>query len=248
MRLAFYTYSYTDRQNLAVDECLKRVARTGYSGIDESATFGASESPRSVTPQRRKQIRAAAEQNQLSVEAVVTHAELTTSLTSLTGTTPLDLKGSVDLAADLGAKLVTFHMGGLPKGLRANEADALWRKVSTRLRDAANYGAAKHVALAVDGIWPTWIVDTPDALQRLFDDVDHPNLGVNLDPSYLSLFDVDPVKFVRRFRDRILHAHLKDHVGKYPTWDPAPARCTIRRCSPHWQPPAFRDHWRSSAS
>jgi len=36
MRLAFFTYSYTDRLNLSVQECFARIAKAGYSGIDES--------------------------------------------------------------------------------------------------------------------------------------------------------------------------------------------------------------------
>ncbi len=213
MRLAFYTYSYTDRQNLDIEDCLRRIARTGYGGIDESGTFGSSDSPQSVSAERRTEIRTSAARHKLSVEAVVTHAELTTTLA---GDPPLDLRGSVDLAADIGAGVVTFHMSVRPESL---DDGALRTKVVPWLREAANYGAGKHIALAVDGIWPTWIVDSPDALDRLFTDVDHPNLGVNFDPCYLTLMGVDPVAFVRRFKDRIPHAHLKDHVGKYPKWE-----------------------------
>ncbi len=95
----------------------------------------------------------------------------------------------------------------------------LWSKTVEWLRAAADHGARKHVALAVDGIWPKWIVDTPESLARLFDDVAVESLGVNFDPSYLALMGVDPVAFVRRFASRIRHAHLKDHVGKYPDWE-----------------------------
>jgi sugar phosphate isomerase/epimerase len=213
MRLAFYTYSYTDRQNMSVPDCLARIAGAGYSGVDESGTFGDSIDPRSVTPDRRELVRAQAAKHGLSVEAVVTHAELTRSLA---GGSPLDLKGTIDLAVALGASVVTFHMGG---GVKDLEPEILWRKVCRWLTEAADYGASQHVSLAVDGIWPTWIVDTPDALARLFDDVRHPGLGVNFDPSYLTLIGVDPSTFARRFAERIVHAHLKDHVGRYPKWE-----------------------------
>src|SRR5215510_3739191 len=93
MRLAFYTYSYTDRLKLSIPECFARIAKTGYAGIDESSTFGAAINSDSVSPERRKQIREAARQHRLRVEAIVTHAELTTSL----GTKePLDLKAAID--------------------------------------------------------------------------------------------------------------------------------------------------------
>lgn len=213
MRLAFYTYSYTDRQNLSIADCFARIAKTGYAGIDESGTFGNSADPHSVSPERRKTIRKTALQHRLAIEAVITHAELTTTLA---GATPLDLKGSIDLAAELGAGVVTFHMGGAVEPFTQKE---LWSRVVDWVRTAAAYGATKHVSLAVDGIWPAWIVDSPEALAKMFDDVGESNFGVNFDPSYLTLMGVDPVLFIRRFAPRIFHAHLKDHVGKYPKWE-----------------------------
>ena len=127
-------------------------------------------------------------------------------------------------------------MGGTPEGASRK---ALWKQVVETLRRAADYAAARHVAIAVDGIWPVWLVDSPDALQQLFDDVDHQGIGVNLDPSYLTLMGVAPAKFVDRFHKQIVHAHLKDHDGAYPKWthhipgegdmDYAPVLAALRR-------------------
>jgi sugar phosphate isomerase/epimerase len=213
MKLAFYTYSYTDRLNLPIADCLAHIAQTGYAGIDESGTFGASEDPRSVTFVRRRLVRDTAQQHGLSVEAVVTHAELTTTLAR---EQPLDLVRTVDLAADLGGSVVTFHMGGPVPDWKDEE---LWRSVVAAIQTAARYAASRNIALAVDGIWPRWIVPSPEALQRLFDDVGEDRFGVNFDPCYLTLIGVDPVSFVRRFAARIRHAHLKDHIGRYPKWE-----------------------------
>jgi sugar phosphate isomerase/epimerase len=38
----------------------------------------------------------------------------------------------------------------------------------------------------------------------------HPRFGFNYDPSHLAYQGVDYVAFVRRFADRIFHAHMKD--------------------------------------
>lgn len=212
MKLVFYTYSYLDRLNLPVADCLARIAQVGYTGIDESGTFGASDDPRSVTSERRSLLHTTAQQNGLSVEAVVTHAELTTTLTR---PSPLDLKGSVDLARDLGASVVTFHAGSYVSGFSDEE---MWLRVAEAIRAAARYAAPWNIALAVDGIWPPWIVHSPETLETLFDAVDEDTFGVNFDPSYLTLTGNDPVLFVRRFASRIRHVHLKDHVGLYPRW------------------------------
>jgi sugar phosphate isomerase/epimerase len=214
MRLGFYTYSYTDRLRMPVELCLERIARTGYGGIDVSGTDGNSTDPRSVLPELRRLTRRTAERLGLRIEAVISHACLTDSLVD-PATKPLDLLGSVDLAIDLGADVVTFHMGGYPSGV---PRDAFWESVVRSIREAADYGAARHVALAVDSIWPDWVDDSPDTLDRLFHEVGMPNFGVNFDPCYLVLMGVEPAGFARRFAKRIVHAHLKDHVGKYPNW------------------------------
>jgi len=214
MRLAFYTYSYTDRLKLSIADCLARIANTGYAGIDESSTFGAAINSDSVAADRRKLIRETARRDKLRVEAIVTHAELTRSL----GTKePLDLKASIDLAADLGGDVVTFHLGGPRQDVPEGE---LWKRTVAAIEAAADHGDAKHVALAIDlGIWPEWIVKTTDDLARLFDDVTSDSFGVNFDPSYLAITGIDPVAFIKRFGARIRHVHLKDHIGMYPKWE-----------------------------
>jgi sugar phosphate isomerase/epimerase len=214
MRLAFYTYSYTDRQQMPIPLCLERIAKTGYSGIDVSGTHGNSEDPNSFDVARRRLTRETAEKFRLRVEAVITHAELTSTLFD-PKRKPLDLAGTVDLAADIGADVVTFHMGGTPEGI---SRDLVWKRTVTAIRAAADSGARRHVRLAVDGIWPTWIDDSPAALAQLFEDVDNPNFGVNFDPSYLTLMGVDVAGFAKRFAKRIVHGHFKDHQGAYPKW------------------------------
>lgn len=214
MRLAFYTYSYTDRLKMPIAECHPHIAETGYTGIDVSGTFGPSDDPRSYTEALRKETRESSEKDDLRVEAIITHADLTGSLQN-PERTPLDLVGTNDLAAAIGGDVVTFHMGGPREDI---PTEKLWSLVVEHLQHACDNAIARHIRIAVDGIWPEWINDTPDALERLFDDVDRMNMGVNFDPCYLTLMEVNPIEFAHRFHDRIWHAHLKDHKGKYPKW------------------------------
>lgn len=211
MRLSFYTYSYTDRLELPIPETLARIAKSGYCGIDESSTFGKESNSQSVSTERRTLIRETAKKLKLKVEAVVTHIELTRSLYAKE---KLELNASIDLAADLGCDVVTFHLGGPEPGVNDEE---VWKRTVAEIRKAADYGDSKHVRLAVDcGIWPTWIVKNSDDLARLFNDVGSMTFGVNFDPCYLELAGTDPVQFVKRFGSRIRHAHLKDYTGQYP--------------------------------
>lgn len=209
MRLAFYTYSYTDRLAMPLEPTLEKIAATGYDGIDISGTHGPSADPRSVTPQLRAQTRGIAERLGLTIEAVITHANLADSLFT---DEPLDLKGSVDLAVDVGAPLVVFHMGG-PK--RAET----WQRVVAYLQDALAYAEPRNVQLAVDGVWAGWLTDSPESFLELHDAVGSASFGVNFDPCYLTLLGLDPVAVAQQWQERIVHAHLKDHRGSYPDWD-----------------------------
>ncbi len=214
MRRAFYTYSYTDRLGLDIDRTLAEIARWGYEGIDESSTFGPHVNSSSVSPDRRRAIRDAARRHGLRVEAIVTHAELSTSLFS---PEPLDLIAALDLAADLGGEVVTFHLGGPVPNVPLTD---VWQRTVATLREAVASADSRHLRLAIDlGPWPTWLVTTSDQLQHLFDDVASSTLGINYDPSYLSLQGIDPLGFLRRFATRVCHAHLKDHRGRYPRWE-----------------------------
>ncbi|MDA1055679.1 MAG: TIM barrel protein [Planctomycetota bacterium] len=133
MRLSFYTYSYTDRLDMPIEMCLKRISTAGYSGIDVSGTNGRPEDPRSFDDDRRRLTRKTADQLNLRVEAIITHAPLTDTLLD-PQRKPLDLKGTVDLAQDLGGSVVTFHMGGYHEGV---PRDTVWRKAVEAMRDAA---------------------------------------------------------------------------------------------------------------
>ena len=214
MRLSFYTYSYTDRLQLSVPETFARLSKTGYCGIDESSTFGNHLNSDSVSMERRALIRNAARDHKLKVEAIVTHGEMTTSLFS---DAKLDLIAAVDLAAELGGDVVTFHPGGSVKGVSDAEA---WKRMVAAIKQAADHGDTKHVRVAIDcGIWPTWIIKSNDDLAKLFDDVGSQSFGVNFDPCYLAVIGIDPVGFVQRFGRRICHVHLKDYTGSYPKFE-----------------------------
>ena len=242
MRLAFYTYSYTDRLGMPLEPALEKIAAAGYDGIDISGTHGPSADPRSVTPELRAQTRSTAERLGLTIEAVITHANLADSLFT---DQPLDLKGSVDLAVDVGAPLVVFHMGG-PKDDAARRAEA-WRRVVAHLQDALAYAEPRKVRLAVDGVWAGWLTDTPERFLEMHDEVGSASFGVNFDPCYLTLLGLDPVAVAHQWQACIVHAHLKDHIGAHPTGttrSPVRGASTIRASCRGSGRSALRKPWR----
>src|SRR4051794_972958 len=108
MKLGFYTYSYIDRLDMGIEDVLERVAAAGYDGIDVSATWRADLDPALMPAEARSAYVRAASRLGLEIEAVVTHLGLAQSLRD---GLPINLKGGVDVARDVGARIVTFHIG-----------------------------------------------------------------------------------------------------------------------------------------
>lgn len=60
-------------------------------------------------------------------------------------------------------------------------------------------------------VHPTEIAFDVASAERAIEAVDgHPAFGFNFDPSHLGYQGVDYVEFIRRFKDRIFHVHMKD--------------------------------------
>jgi sugar phosphate isomerase/epimerase len=111
-------------------------------------------------------------------------------------------KRIVDLAVDLGTKVVTTHIGVVPE-----------RKYSLTygvLRDACRllgeYAYSKGVSFAIE-TGP----ESGTVLRNFLDDVGVGGIGVNLDPANLVMVGGhDPVDAVRLLAPYIVHTHAKD--------------------------------------
>jgi sugar phosphate isomerase/epimerase len=70
--------------------------------------------------------------------------------------------------------------------------------------------ATHDVRFALE-VHPTEIAFDIASAERALDAIGrHPQFGFNYDPSHLAYQGVDYVAFIRRFGDRIFHAHMKD--------------------------------------
>lgn len=60
--------------------------------------------------------------------------------------------------------------------------------------------------------WPGGnnLANSPKVLRKMFEIIPSANFGLNLDPSHLIWQMIDPVRFVRDFKERIFHVHAKD--------------------------------------
>lgn len=213
MKIGFYTFSYIDILSMPYRPVLDSIAEAGYHGVDLSATKGRTTSPEHFPPAERSELRRYAESLGLEVGIAITHEHLTTTIEQ---GRPMDLKGFVDVALDLGADSLGVHVGparGSPRRQRH-----LWEQTTSALRDASAYAAERGVLIALTTIWPGDLLDTTDQMLRMVEEVGAENLRCYYDPGFLLLMGLDPRSEARRMGDLIAHVHVKDCEGRHPDY------------------------------
>ncbi|MBO7741120.1 MAG: sugar phosphate isomerase/epimerase [Victivallales bacterium] len=120
-------------------------------------------------------------------------------------------KAIVDLAVDLGTKVVTTHIGVVP----ADSASPVYQNMLKVCRELGAYAESKGVTFAIE-TGP----ETAERLAAFLKDVASKGIGVNLDPANLVMVqNDDPVKAVYTLKDYIVHTHAKDGI-QYQPCDP----------------------------
>ena len=113
-------------------------------------------------------------------------------------------KKVVDLAVDLGTKVITTHIGVVPP----DPNHEMYGVMLEACRELADYAADAGVAFAVETGPETAVV-----LKGFLDKVGSKGLGVNLDPANLVMVVRDnPAEAVHTLKDYIVHTHAKDGV------------------------------------
>jgi len=211
VKLGFYTYSYIDRLQMEIESVFEAIAAAGYEGVDISATWRDDIDPALMSSSTRGRYVRAAERFGLEIEAVITHLGLVQALRQ---GLPLNLRGAVDVARDVGARIVTVHIGFADFSMA--ETGDVWRSAVEHLKDAADYAATKRVEIALDGVWKSFLAHSPELILRMIEDVRSPGFRHNFDPCYLALSGHDPDRAAEMLGAYSVHAHIKDYSGRYP--------------------------------
>jgi sugar phosphate isomerase/epimerase len=115
-----------------------------------------------------------------------------------------NVQANAEVAGRLGLKLVTFHAGFLPH----DEKDPTFGKLQDRLRRVADAFQARGIALGLETGQ-----ETADTLAAFLRKLGHANMGVNLDPANMILYDKgDPVAAIALLGPWLKQCHLKDAV------------------------------------
>ena len=115
------------------------------------------------------------------------------------------LKQAIRFAAECGAPVVNTDEGPKPSWTTEDEDFVLMRYV---LAEAAAFAENRGILI---GIEPhQQYSKTPEGLDRIYDLVDSPAIGINFDTGNSYLCGHDPLVWLERVKDRLVHLHAKD--------------------------------------
>jgi sugar phosphate isomerase/epimerase len=114
----------------------------------------------------------------------------------------------IDLAVDLGASIITTHIGVVPA-----ERNAEWQTLRGALNRIGAYAEQKGVVLATE-TGP----ESGPVLRALLDALDTSAIRVNFDPANLTMAGFDLDEALEALLPFIVHTHAKDGVRDPEAW------------------------------
>lgn len=118
----------------------------------------------------------------------------------------------VDMAVDLGTKIITTHVGTIPE-----TPDESWDIARTALNEIGKYAEDKGINFATE-TGP----ESGPVLKSFLDSLDTKAVRVNLDPANLTMAGFDLYEALDALRPYIVHTHAKDGFVDPGKWREAP--------------------------
>jgi len=188
---------------LDIREGIKKAAELGADGIQVYVT-GGDLAPEALSRSGRRELKKFVADHGLEFSALCadygkgfTNPNLNDELVEKT-------KACMDLALDLGTRVVTTHIGTL-----RSEDEPGWKAAHEALSELAAYGDSRGVLVASE-TGP----ESAEVLLRFLQGVKGASVGVNYDPANLVRNGYDAIGGVGILRDYIWHTHAKDATRK----------------------------------
>lgn len=127
----------------------------------------------------------------------------------------------IDASAKLGVNMITTFIGRDQKKTVSENLE-LMKQIWPPILD---YAGDKGVKVAIENCpmiftedeWPGGqnLMTTPAIWRQVFGILDYENLGINYDPSHFVWQQIDYIRPIYEFKDKIFHVHYKD-IKLYP--------------------------------
>lgn len=122
----------------------------------------------------------------------------------------------IDASTMLGVNLVTTFVGRMPsKSVSENleEVAKVWPPIVKYAEEkGVKIGIENCPMLFTEDEWPGGqnLMTSPSNWRKIFDIIDSDNFGLNYDPSHFVWQQIDYIKPLYEFKDKIFHVHYKD--------------------------------------
>jgi L-ribulose-5-phosphate 3-epimerase len=191
---------FADNLGLGVWDGIRKSAEVGADGIQIYTTRGEM-LPENLNPKRRAELRALIAELGLTLSA--TCSDFGQGLIDEARNRELlpRTKANIDLAVDLGTRIITTHIGHVPE----DHSSSVWGVLARALNEIGAYAEARGVVLATE------TGPEPGAtLRDLLRSLDTSAIRVNFDPANFIIYGYDPVQSLTDLREYIVHTHAKD--------------------------------------
>jgi sugar phosphate isomerase/epimerase len=180
-----------------LDTAFQSTQLCGYDGIELSAIDGMSEHLvldrwRELAPR----IRELSKQYSLPLLAIEQPSQ-----------DPAKMEQAFQAAAELNIPIINCGPGG-----KAGD-ESTFQPVVDSLGKLADRAATYHVTLCFKAHVGQYVSNTPTTL-KVLNTLDHPHLGLDMDPSHIWRAGEDPVTAIAAVAHRIRHVHIRDCKGR----------------------------------
>lgn len=127
----------------------------------------------------------------------------------------------IDASARLGVHMVTTFIGRDPKKTVSENLELvmeIWPPILDHAKEKGVKIAIENCPmLFTEDEWPGGLnlMTTPAIWRKVFEILDYDNLGINYDPSHFVWQQIDYIRPIYEFKDKIFHVHCKD-IKVYP--------------------------------
>jgi sugar phosphate isomerase/epimerase len=214
VRLGYTTWSM---QSVPAEDAIPALAAIGFDSVELTVVPGWRDELDSLTPARRRGIKALLAEHRLALPALAAHR-------SLVATDPAEhaenwrrLTGAIDLAAEWataeGPPAIDTTAGG-----KAGQWDQLKGLIVERTGKLCEYAAARGVTIAIEPHVMN-ALDTPARVLWLLDQVGKPNLKLTFDISHFNVQGIPIEESVAKLAPHSVFTHVKDERGTAPDFE-----------------------------
>jgi sugar phosphate isomerase/epimerase len=211
--------AYLDFARWPTENIVEAIAQAGYRAIGYTlAHFN----PRTKSTAELKTLMQITELAGLAVSEVVVQQDLLTTDGRLRADRIKLIEECIQAAAEVGVQILNVFSGPatweqnatrIPEDIAEGQA---WELLVAAYEPLVRLAEKYQVQLAFEPAFKMLCHDYYST-QELFRRLDSPWLGINLDPSHLTLYRNDVPWVIQQWAGKIKHVHLKDVIGRVGT-------------------------------